>query len=220
MPPATKASKKTGKKATAKTKTAKPAAKTPKPAPKAVKKSAGKAGAKAAGKTAKKSLGKAAGPGAPALFTAASVAGLMTPDPLTIRRDAPVADAVSLLHDKGISAALVVDDAGKPVGSISRADLVRYGAKMARLDGEPDLSDFGEEPSPGTAGAKVGGGEWTVGDVMTPLTISIAPDAAPAEAAAKMVQRRVHRLWVVEPDGKAVGVVSAMDLLAHLNLPR
>ena len=216
MPPATKASKKTAKKATAKTaKTA-----TAKTAPKAAKKTVKKAGAKAAGKTAKKSLKKGAGKGAPALFTAATVSALMTPDPLTIRRGAPVSDAVSLLNDKGISAAPVTDDAGRLVGSISRTDLVRYGAKMARLDGEPDLSDFGEEPSPGTVGTKVGGGEWTVGDVMTPLTISIAPDAAPAEAAAKMVQRRVHRLWVVGPDGKAVGVVSAMDLLAHLNLPR
>src|SRR5262245_21606428 len=55
---------------------------------------------------------------------AETAAALMTPDPLSIREDATVHEAVSFLTDNGFSAAPVVDKAGRPVGVLSRADII------------------------------------------------------------------------------------------------
>src|SRR5262245_12957539 len=57
---------------------------------------------------------------------AETAAALMTPDPLSIRADATVREAVAFLTDKGFSAAPVIDKAGRPVGVLSRADILVY----------------------------------------------------------------------------------------------
>jgi len=62
----------------------------------------------------------------PAVLTlnAATAEDLMTPNPVSIRDGATVREAISLLADRGFSAAPVIDHAGRPVGVLSRADIV------------------------------------------------------------------------------------------------
>ncbi|WP_108127241.1 CBS domain-containing protein [Saccharospirillum mangrovi] len=50
---------------------------------------------------------------------------LMTRDPMTVSPDAPIIDAVRLMHDKGLSCVPVVDDTGVPLGILTWRDLVR-----------------------------------------------------------------------------------------------
>src|SRR5262249_57956262 len=57
-------------------------------------------------------------------LAADTAADLMTPTPVSIRDVAAVQEAVRLLTDKGISAAPVIDEAGRPVGVLSRADVI------------------------------------------------------------------------------------------------
>src|SRR5262245_30603742 len=63
---------------------------------------------------------------APALlkFEAATAADLMAPNPISLRVDANVTEALALLTDKSISAAPVIDEAGHPVGVLSRSDIL------------------------------------------------------------------------------------------------
>src|SRR5262249_21708562 len=56
-------------------------------------------------------------------LTAETAADLMTPNPVSIRDVATVREAVALLTDKGFSAAPVIDQAGRPIGVLSRADI-------------------------------------------------------------------------------------------------
>src|SRR5438128_1821807 len=55
---------------------------------------------------------------------AGNAAELMTPNPVSIRANATVREALALLLDHGYSAAPVIDDAGRPLGVLSRSDLL------------------------------------------------------------------------------------------------
>ncbi|WP_205408844.1 MDR family MFS transporter [Bifidobacterium lemurum] len=78
---------------------------------------------------------------------------IMVRDVFTLPTEATVLDAMRLMVGKGISAAPIVDDQGRPVGFVSDGDVMRY---LARRDGtivDPvsltmftglDRSDFGE----------------------------------------------------------------------------
>ncbi len=59
-------------------------------------------------------------------MTATSVGELMTEDPVTVRADAGLAEAASLMVDKHISLLPVVDAGGALVGSLTRMGLVRW----------------------------------------------------------------------------------------------
>jgi len=57
---------------------------------------------------------------------ASTVAELMARDPLTIRAEATMSDAATLLHDADVSRLPVVDDIGHVVGIVARGDVLRY----------------------------------------------------------------------------------------------
>jgi CBS domain-containing protein len=149
---------------------------------------------------------------------AETAADLMIPNPISVRADANVREALNLLTDKGFSAAPVIDEAGRPVGVLSRSDLLvhereyphhvpRSPAFFYEEEMHTKLPDgFHEEEVDPTA----------VRDVMTPAIFSVAPDTPASKVVFDMVGLRVHRLFVVDPDGTLVGVISTMDILRHL----
>ena len=57
-------------------------------------------------------------------LTHATAENLMTPNPVSIDQDAPVAEAIALLAERECGAAPVIDEAGHPVGVISRTDVL------------------------------------------------------------------------------------------------
>jgi CBS domain-containing protein len=125
---------------------------------------------------------------------AETAADLMTANPVSIRENATVPQAVALLTDKGFHAAPVIDEAGRPVGVLSVSDLLAHDR---------------EKPAEG--------GELTLArDVMTPAVFAVAPDASAAKAVADMLALNVHRLFVVDGTGTLIGVITALDVLRHL----
>jgi len=142
------------------------------------------------------------------------VADVMTPNPQSIRADALLEEAVAFLVDTGYSAAPVIDDAGRPVGVISRSDIVVHDhERLASSAGVPayfesgDL-DAGPRPATGTA--------VRVEQLMTPAVFVVTPDMTLQEAAARLVALNVHRLFVVDEGGTLIGVVSVLDVLRNL----
>ena len=73
---------------------------------------------------------KRAKPAVPMVLGARTATDLMTPNPISLREDAHVKDAVALLVDKGYSAAPVINEAGHPVGVLSRSDIL---VRMSQL---------------------------------------------------------------------------------------
>jgi CBS domain-containing protein len=131
----------------------------------------------------------------------------MTPNPGSIREDATILDAVRFLVDKGYSAAPVINEAGRPIGVVSRADVLVHDREMAEL-----LHPDAERIVPRTPITDPS----CVRDIMSPFVLVVDPET-PADAVARqMVAFRVHRLFVVDSNGVLVGVISALDLLRHL----
>ena len=118
------------------------------------------------------------------------VRDLMTPDPASVRHGSTVRKAAAFLEDRGIGAALVVNDDGRAVGVLSRSDVLR--AVLAGADEAP------------------------VRDFMSQGVIAVQPDAEARQAAVLMVRCEVQRVFVVDEDGAPVGVVSTTDLLRAL----
>jgi CBS domain-containing protein len=153
---------------------------------------------------------------------AETAADLMSTNPVSIGADETIKDAVAFLTDKGISAAPVIDRAGRPVGVVSRTDIVRHDRE--KVDYLPVATDFIERKELRTrSGESLPDGflvenvnSTTVRDIMTPVVYSVAPQTPVGMVVKEMLARRVHRLFVVGHDGILIGVISALDVLRHL----
>jgi CBS domain-containing protein len=154
------------------------------------------------------------------LYLQAQTAGeLMMPNPISISADATVREAVALLTDRGFSGAPVIDEAGRPVGVVSQTDIVRRDRENVKhpipffADNEPMLANR----------ERLGGGfqievtdDTQVKDIMTPVVFSVTPGCHVTNLIEEFLQRKVHRLFVVDDDGALIGVISALDILRQL----
>ena|SRR5438105_1729145 len=151
-----------------------------------------------------------------------TAAELMRPNPVSIRADASVGEAVALLSDKGFSAAPVIDEGGRPVGVVSRSDILVHDRE--RTDYVPAVADYYQDEK-----IRIGSGEFSragfqvvdvdracVRDIMTPVVFAVSPRTPARRVVSEMLSRRVHRLFVVDAEGILVGVISATDVLRYL----
>jgi CBS domain-containing protein len=104
----------------------------------------------------------------------------------TLRR----AEAITLFLERGLSGAPVVDDAGRPLGMLTRSDLLRAAI---------------ERPAPASAA-----------DVMMPLAYTLSETDALSRGAALMAAEGVHHLPVIGDHGRVVGLVSTLDVTRWL----
>lgn len=148
----------------------------------------------------------------PLVLRAETAADLMTTNPVSVCDDAFVSEAVRLLTERGISAAPVIDEAGRPVGVVSHTDLLIHDRELGGPAAIPALYE-GESAN----GFPVTPLDATrVRDVMTPAVFFVAPDAPAEKVIEQLLALNVHRLFVVEDD-VLVGVISAVDVLRHLH---
>ena len=153
----------------------------------------------------------------PLTLHARTAADLMAHNPVSIRAAAGIAEANRLFTDKGIAAAPVIDEAGRPIGVVSRSDLLVHQCEFEKnAGGKPDYFfaptfEPVDELSDVTLTTKT-----TVADVMTPAVFAVSPDTAVTRVVSDMVGLHVHRLFVVDEDGILVGVITTMDVLKHL----
>jgi CBS domain-containing protein len=156
------------------------------------------------------------------MLAAGTAADLMTANPLSIQESASIREAVGFLTDKGFSAAPVIDRAGRPVGVVSRADiLIHDREKVDYLEPKPEF--FEEAELHTQSGEALKGGfqveridRACVRDIMTPVVFSVTPETPAARVVEQMVALKVHRLFVVGRDGVLVGVISTLDLVRNL----
>jgi CBS domain-containing protein len=140
---------------------------------------------------------------------------LMTANPVSISEYATLREAGTVLTTRGISAAPVIDDAGRAVGVLSRTDIVRY------TSGNPSarqvLPEFYDAVDPlTTEDARNFAQETQVWQIMTPVVLSVKADASLAHVVAELLVRKVHRLFVTDNDGTLIGVISALDVLSGM----
>lgn len=153
------------------------------------------------------------------------VADVMQREVRSVHPAMQLAELEEVLLRARISGAPVVEN-GRVVGVVSRSDVVRQLALeqsraeesafyLQPFEHEPDPERFSLEVSQ-TVGARLA--RARVADVMIASVICIAPSAPISEAAALMLERRVHRLLVVEDD-RLSGILSSLDLVRLLANP-
>jgi acetoin utilization protein AcuB len=121
---------------------------------------------------------------------------VMTPAPVSIAPEAPLAAALAAMRQHEIRHLPVVDADGRFVGIVTDRDLRQ--ASFARFRSLTEVSR-----------------DVMVQDVMTCGVVTIDPRATVARAATVMFERRIGSLPVVE-NGQLVGILTERDLLKLL----
>ena len=146
-----------------------------------------------------------------ALLTAKDV---MSSPPITIPASASVREVATTLDENEISGAPVVDDQERPIGVVSRTDLLRLlieGGAGRRPDATFLEWIAADSPSELSVDVEEMG---TAEEFMTPEPVTVPLDEPLAKIARRMAEERVHRVIVVDKDKRATGVVTTLDLLA------
>jgi CBS domain-containing protein len=108
----------------------------------------------------------------------------------SVPREITVLDAVRLMVDKRVGAALIVDD-GRPAGIFTERDLMNKVVAQ------------GKDPA-----------HVRIGDVMTSPVVPIHATAEVDDAVRLMIQRHIRHLPLVDPEGKVLGMLSIRHLMA------
>ncbi len=156
-------------------------------------------------------------PAGPVVLRAKSAGELMTANPLSLRDDATLHEAIAFLVDRGISGAPVIDEAGRPVGVLSQTDILVHDREEPRHMAPPEV-DYGTPlPRRWWDAFQIEQVDTTlVRDLMTPAVFCVSLDTPAASVVEQLRELNVHRLFVVDSNGILVGVVTALDVVRHL----
>lgn len=119
------------------------------------------------------------------------VSEIMSRNVVVVKADLGIEDFEEILLKKGISGAPVVDALGKPIGIVSKTDLVH------------------KKGTPNFEGLKVK-------DIMMRTAYCLAENEPIARAAGLMAYEAIHRLPVVGSNGTVTGVISPLDIMRWL----
>lgn len=135
-----------------------------------------------------------------------TVAAVMTTRVVAVPPDTTFKDLATTLTRERISAVPVVDHAGRPIGVVSEADVLAKQEFHGGSDEKPHGDRAGRE-------------RWfraqaqTAAELMTTPVRSVRADEPLSAAARILAVAQIRRLFVTDPGGKLVGVVSRRDLL-------
>jgi CBS-domain-containing membrane protein len=129
-----------------------------------------------------------------------AVRSIMARDLICVRPDLEIASVVSLLIGHHIGCLPVVDERRRPIGIITKFDVVE------QIDAAMQLARC-RCPLPTDLTAQ------TADDVMMPIALALDEHATIAHAGAMMLSEDTHHVLVVDGDGLLVGVVSSKDIV-------
>lgn len=126
-----------------------------------------------------------------------AVVRAMTSDVFTLSADTPLASVVAGFAERGVSCAIVLDEDGRPIGSVSTGDLL-WAACRSDKDVLGSLADV------------------RVQQVMNKDLFFLRADAALTRALDLFRTERAERIIVLSDNGKLLGSIMPQDLLAFL----
>jgi CBS-domain-containing membrane protein len=138
---------------------------------------------------------------------------LMTRSVVAIPEAMSVRAAAHLLHQSHVSGAPVIDAYGRCVGVLSATDFMTIVEK-----GDDDAKRRTENPGCyHSAWQMLDAQELPTDEVrrfMTDDPVTVSPATPVAELARMMVDAHIHRVIVVDGEGRPVGIVATTDILA------
>jgi CBS domain-containing protein len=151
------------------------------------------------------------------VLRAETAADLMSPNPMSLRGDATLHEAVAFLVDRNVSGAPVIDEAGRPIGVLTQTDILIHDREEVEHVSPPEVEYGTPLPRSWWDEFQVERVNTTpVSDLMTPAVFCVALDTPAWSVIEQMRDLNVHRLFVTDPNGVLVGVISAMDVVRHL----
>ena len=117
-----------------------------------------------------------------------TVATIMDQSVLMLAPDTRVIDAATMMHDRRVSCAVVVDEL-KPLGIVTERDMVRLYRRQGR--------------------------EVYVRDIMSSPVATVSPDQVVVEVVQRMQTQAIRHLVVVNAEGETLAVVSEHDVVKH-----
>jgi CBS domain-containing protein len=143
-----------------------------------------------------------------------TVADVMSHNPIVVRPETPLNEAIQILAEKRVSGLPVVNDAGKLVGIVSETDLMwqETGVTPPAYIMFLDSVIFLKNPASYERDLHKALGQ-TVGEVMSRDPVTVSPDKLLKDAAQLMHDRSVHRLPVVDANGQVIGILTRGDIV-------
>jgi CBS domain-containing protein len=149
-------------------------------------------------------------------LTSLTAGDVMTTGVVTVEPTTPLRIAARRMVDRGVSGLPVVDDAGRTVGVVTEADLIRPNdAAERRRDWWLNLLADGYDLSPEFEAA-IRATDRPVSQVMHREVFSVT-EATPLHEVAEVLTAKGVKRVVVLRDGKIVGVVSRADLVRAMS---
>jgi len=141
---------------------------------------------------------------------------VMTTDVISVDPNTTIRDLATLLAERGISGAPVIDSSGQLVGIVSEGDLLhRAEIGTAHRHRERRRSWWLDHFAAESAREYIKSHGGTVKDVMTRDVVSVTEDTDLGDVATLLEARRVKRVPVMR-DGKVVGIISRANLVRAL----
>lgn len=139
----------------------------------------------------------------------ATAADVMTRQVVTVSPDERVATAAHLMVSRRLKRLPVVDAAGRLVGILSRADILRTIGEGYSLTEAPGLV------LPAQAGPIAG--KITVADVMTRRVPTVQADAPLPDVLDAVISTRLNHAVVVDAEGRPLGIITDAELLRRVD---
>ncbi|NEN88837.1 MAG: CBS domain-containing protein [Okeania sp. SIO3H1] len=143
-----------------------------------------------------------------------TVADVMSNNPISVKPEMPLKEAIKILAEQRISGLPVVNEEGKLVGIISETDLMwqESGVTPPPYIMLLDSVIFLENPSRYEKQIHKALGE-TVGEVMTKDPLTTTPEKSLSAAAKLMHDRDIHRLPVLDENDEVIGIITRGDII-------
>ncbi|MGD1714555.1 CBS domain-containing protein [Dapis sp. BLCC M172] len=145
------------------------------------------------------------------------VSDVMSYNPISVTEEMPLKEAIKILAEQRISGLPVVNEKGKLVGIVSETDLMwqESGATPPPYIMLLDSVIFLENPARYEKEIHKALGE-TVGEVMTKNPLTTTPEQLLSAAAKLMHERNIHRLPVLDENGKVIGILTRGDIIRSM----
>jgi CBS domain-containing protein len=144
-----------------------------------------------------------------------TVADVMSRDPISVRQETPLQEAIKIMAERRISGLPVVDEAGKLVGVLSETDLMwrETGVTPPAYIMILDSVIYLENPARYDRDLHKALGQ-TVGEVMTKDSLTTTQADQPLQKAAQLMHdKNIRRLPVINDAGQIIGILTRGDII-------
>lgn len=141
------------------------------------------------------------------------VKNIMKRDVITIPHTATYYEAAKILHDHNITGAPIVDEQNKLVGMITEKDLFKVLYPFYKSYYEnPELYADAEDRENKASEIK----DDVIEKFYSHDITTVGPDTLIMQAGAMLIAKGIHRMPVVDDEGKIVGIISRGDIFSEV----